>query len=64
VWGAVLVMALAAMADPLRIGITVLIVSRPRPVLQSLAFCSAPWPWVSLSAWVCCFFCATSRWTS
>ena len=38
VWGAVLVMALAAMADPLRIGITALIVSRPRPVLQLLAF--------------------------
>lgn len=38
VWGAVLVMALAAMADPLRIGITVLVVSRPRPVLQLLAF--------------------------
>ncbi len=38
VWGAVLVMALAAMADPLRIGITVLVISRPRPVLQLLAF--------------------------
>lgn len=38
VWGAVLVMALAAMVDPLRIGITVLIVSRPRPVFQLLAF--------------------------
>jgi hypothetical protein len=38
VWGAVLVMALAAMVDPLRIGITVLIVSRSRPVLQLLAF--------------------------
>ena len=38
VWGAVLVMALAAMADPLRIGLTVLVVSRPRPVLQLLAF--------------------------
>ncbi len=37
-WGAVLVMALAAMADPLRIGITVLVISRPRPVLQLLAF--------------------------
>jgi hypothetical protein len=37
VWGAVLVMALAAMVDPLRIGITVLVVSRPRPVLQLLA---------------------------
>src|SRR4051794_25680644 len=38
VWGAVLVMALAAMADPLRIGITVLVISRPRPMLQLLAF--------------------------
>ena len=38
VWGAVLVMALAAMADPLRIGITVLVISRPRPVFQLLAF--------------------------
>ena len=38
VWGAVLVMALAGMVDPLRIGITVLIVSRPRPMLQLLAF--------------------------
>ncbi len=38
VWGAVLVMALAAMVDPLRLGITVLVVSRPRPVLQLLAF--------------------------
>ncbi len=37
VWGAVLVMALAAMVDPLRLGITVLVVSRPRPVLQLLA---------------------------
>ncbi|RDH79829.1 GAP family protein [Mycolicibacterium moriokaense] len=37
-WGAVLVMALAAMADPLRIGLTVLVISRPRPVLQLLAF--------------------------
>ena len=33
-----LVMAMAAMVDPLRIGITVLVVSRPRPVLQLLAF--------------------------
>ena len=39
VWGAVLVMALAAMLDPLRIGVTVLVISRPRPVLQLLAFC-------------------------
>jgi hypothetical protein len=38
VWGAVLVMALAAMVDPLRIGITVLVVSRERPMLQLLAF--------------------------
>jgi hypothetical protein len=38
VWGAVLVMALAAMVDPLRIGVTVLVISRPRPVLQLLAF--------------------------
>lgn len=38
VWGAVLVMALAAMIDPLRIGVTVLVISRPRPVLQLLAF--------------------------
>ncbi|HKV19408.1 MAG TPA: GAP family protein [Mycobacterium sp.] len=37
-WGAVLVMALAAMVDPLRIGVTVLVISRPRPVLQLLAF--------------------------
>jgi hypothetical protein len=34
----VLVMALAAMVDPLRIGITVLVVSRDRPMLQLLAF--------------------------
>jgi hypothetical protein len=38
VWGAVLVMALAAMVDPLRIGVTVLVISRPRPVRQLLAF--------------------------
>lgn len=38
VWGAVLVMALAALIDPLRIGVTVLVISRPRPVLQLLAF--------------------------
>ncbi len=38
VWAAVLVMALAAMVDPLRIGVTVLVISRPRPVLQLLAF--------------------------
>ena len=38
VWGAVLVMALAAMADPLRIGITVLVISRPRPERQLSAF--------------------------
>lgn len=38
VWGAVLVMALAAMADPLRIGVTVLVISRPRPMIQLLAF--------------------------
>lgn len=31
-------MALAAMIDPLRIGVTVLVISRPRPVLQLLAF--------------------------
>jgi hypothetical protein len=31
-------MALAAMLDPLRIGVTVLVISRPRPVLQLLAF--------------------------
>ncbi len=31
-------MALAAMVDPLRIGVTVLVISRPRPVLQLLAF--------------------------
>lgn len=37
-WGAVLVMALAAMLDPLRIGVTVLVISRPRPVRQLLAF--------------------------
>ncbi|WNG94286.1 GAP family protein [Mycobacterium sp. ITM-2016-00318] len=38
VWSAVLVMAFAAMIDPLRIGVTVLVISRPRPVLQLLAF--------------------------
>jgi Sap, sulfolipid-1-addressing protein len=38
VWGAVLVMAVAAMVDPLRIGVTVLVISRPRPVAQLLAF--------------------------
>ena len=31
-------MALAAMIDPLRIGVTVLVIARPRPVLQLLAF--------------------------
>jgi hypothetical protein len=31
-------MALAAMIDPLRVGVTVLVISRPRPVLQLLAF--------------------------
>src|SRR5690349_9615199 len=31
-------MALAAMVDPLRIGVTILVISRPRPVLQLLAF--------------------------
>src|SRR5262245_11857067 len=31
-------MALTAMVDPLRIGITVLVVSRERPMLQLLAF--------------------------
>jgi hypothetical protein len=31
-------MALAAMVDPLRIGVTVLLISRPRPVLQLLTF--------------------------
>lgn len=37
-WGVVLVLALCAAADPLRLGITVVLISRPRPLLNLLAF--------------------------
>jgi Sap, sulfolipid-1-addressing protein len=37
-WGAVLLLALVATADPVRIGIAILLFSRPRPVLQLFAF--------------------------
>jgi hypothetical protein len=37
-WGTVLLLALVAMADPVRIGIAVLLLSRPRPMLNLLAF--------------------------
>jgi hypothetical protein len=36
-WGTVLVLALVATADPVRIGISVLLSSRPRPVLHLVA---------------------------
>jgi hypothetical protein len=37
-WSVVLVLALWTAGDPIRIGITVLLVSRPRPLLNLLAF--------------------------
>jgi hypothetical protein len=37
-WGVVLVLALSASADPLRLGFTLLLMSRPRPMLNLLAF--------------------------
>jgi Sap, sulfolipid-1-addressing protein len=37
-WGAVLVLALMAAVDPMRMGITLLLISRPRPMLNLLAF--------------------------
>ncbi|BAX99090.1 hypothetical protein MSTE_03792 [Mycobacteroides stephanolepidis] len=37
-WGAILVLALLAAADPLRIGVALLLFSRPRPILNALAF--------------------------
>lgn len=38
VWGLVLFMAFGAALDPMRLGIAVLLISRPRPVLTLLAF--------------------------
>lgn len=43
-WGAVLVFALAAAQEPVRIGIVVLLISRPRPIHNLLAF------WLGLMA--------------
>ncbi len=43
-WGAVLLFAFAAAQDPLRIGITVLLVSRPRPMSKLFAY------WLGLMA--------------
>jgi hypothetical protein len=37
-WGTVLVLALMAAIDPIRLGITVFLISRPRPMLNLLAF--------------------------
>ncbi|BBY65220.1 GAP family protein [Mycolicibacterium helvum] len=37
-WGIVLLLGLSVAADPLRIGITVILTSRPRPVLNLVAF--------------------------
>jgi hypothetical protein len=37
-WGTVLVLALVAATDPVRLGIAVLLISRPRPMLNLLAF--------------------------
>ncbi|WP_123024706.1 GAP family protein [Mycolicibacterium stellerae] len=37
-WGTVLVFALVAATDPIRIGIAVLLISRPRPVINLFAF--------------------------
>jgi hypothetical protein len=37
-WGMVLLMAFGACLDPMRMGIAVLLISRPRPVLTLLAF--------------------------
>jgi hypothetical protein len=37
-WGTVLLLALVATTDPVRIGIAVLLLSRPRPMLNLLAF--------------------------
>jgi Sap-like sulfolipid-1-addressing protein len=38
VWITLLVMALAASVEPFRVGMTVLMLNRPRPILQLLAF--------------------------
>lgn len=38
-WGTVLVLALMAATDPVRLGIAALLVSRPRPMLNLLTFC-------------------------
>jgi len=37
-WGAVVVLALMAAGDPVRMGITLLLISRPQPMLNLLAF--------------------------
>jgi Sap, sulfolipid-1-addressing protein len=38
VWGSVLVLALLAAVDPVRLGLTLLLISRPRPVQNLLAY--------------------------
>jgi hypothetical protein len=37
-WGALLLLALPAVADPVRLGIVALLISRPRPMLNLLAY--------------------------
>jgi hypothetical protein len=37
-WGSVLMLALVTAADPVRLGVTLLMISRPRPILNLLAY--------------------------
>jgi hypothetical protein len=60
-WVTVLVLGLMAATDPVRIGIAALLISRPRPLRNLLAF------WLGGMAtgiplpWLCCSCYATSR---
>ena len=46
-WITLLVMAVAVSLEPFRIGMTVLMLNRPRPLLQLLAFLAAVSRWAS-----------------
>jgi len=44
-WFTILVMAVAVSLEPFRIGMTVLMLNRPRPMLQLLVFRAAVTQW-------------------
>ena len=60
-WITLLVMAVAVSLEPFRIGMTVLMINRPRPLLQLLAFLAGGFAMGIAVGWSCCSSCGR-RW--